>query len=515
MALLDLPLELLDEIIDLTLPSGIEGLALCCKAVHTRAASQIQRHNSLKQQWKHTTISNHHRAYILRILYEISCDPLVGQYIESLSLWDRTTVAQDSDDAEFPLTEDVKRSIKDMFLRSECFDDAGIDRDEWCEQLWTEYEKGREDEGRGEEHALHTTVSLLGELPNLRTLQLPPGWYDRSRQYERDEEQQKERSLVSMLDAMVKSSNRDNNRGKALGKLESILPSMEEGYEERAPFQNLEPLFGLKSLKELYVTSCLAIDDGYTGSPFRWRNPELNSSLRRVELTSCTMDEEGLCTFLSHTPFLEVFRYSHETKWHGCLHDWNAGAFIEAIGTHCGQTITNLAVTIDSMYGDIIHGAESFRAFPKLRNLEIDLGIFYGPPAGRFPIGIAAGGLPEGEVPWTLSEIPRLGDMLPESVVDVQINTDFKGQDSVALEVLLNEFPELRASRLKELERLTIRQYRRDSARVLAKKAGAKLSVFNHINTNRVRRDMMPAWKREFERRVGELQESDYALTRN
>jgi hypothetical protein len=118
-------------------------------------------------------------------------------------------------------------------------------------------------------------------------------------------------------------------------------------------------------------------------------------------------------------------------------------------------------------------------------------------------------------VPWTLSEIPRLGDMLPESIVDVQINTDFKEQDPVALEVLLNEFSGLRASRLKELKRLTIRQYRGDSARVLAKKAGAKLSVFNHTNTNRVRRDMMPAWKREFERRVGELQESEYALTRN
>jgi hypothetical protein len=227
------------------------------------------------------------------------------------------------------------------------------------------------------------------------------------------------------------------------------------------------------------------------------------------------MDEEGLSTLLSHTPLLEVFRYSHETKWHGCLHDWDAGAFIEALGTHCGSSLTDLAITVDSMYGVVIHGAESFRAFPKLRNLEVDLGIFYGPPMGRFPLGIAAGNLPEGEAPWTLSEIPRLGDMLPESITDVQINTDFKEQDPVALEALLNDFPELRESRLKDLKRLTIRQYRGDSARVLAKKAGAKLSVFNHINTNRVREDMMPAWKREFERRVGELQESQYALTRN
>jgi hypothetical protein len=510
MALLDLPVEILDEIIDLTLPSGIEAFALCCKAVYTRAATQIQRHNSLKQRWRCTAFSNNRRAGILRILYAISCDPLAAQYIESLDLYDRGRIPGTTSDDDFPLNEEVKASIKKIISEAECFHCSGVDVDEWCEELWKEYERGPDEESRGEEHALHTTVSLLGQLTNLTKLQLPPGWYDRSRQYEREEEQSMERRLLAVLDAIVKDANSDDRLGKPLGKLEFIMPSMDEGYEERAPFQCLEPFIGLKSLKELYATSCLALDDGYTGIAFQWRIPEMNSSLRRVELTYCTMDDEGISQLLSHTPLLEVFKYHHETKWHGCGYDWNAGAFVEAISKHCGQTITDLAISLQDMYGDIINGVSSFRSFLKLRNLEIDLGIFDGPPLGHgHEWGMAAESLPEGVEPWTVEQLPCLGDMLPDNILDVQINAIFAEkevkQGPLILETLLKQFPERRELRLKDMARLTIRQYDSDSARSLAKRAGAKLSVFHHINSSHMRRDMMPAWKREFVRRVDEL----------
>jgi hypothetical protein len=506
MTLLDLPLEILDEIIDLTLPSGIEAFALCCKAIYIRAASQLQRHNSLKRQWSCTAFSNHRRAGILRILYAISCDPLAAQYIQALDLYDHGQMPDTTSDDDFPLNDEVKESIKKTILESECFHDSGVDVDEWCGELWKEYEWGAKGDGIDEENALHTTVSLLAQLPNLKSLQLPPGWYDRSRQYEREEEENAEKRMMAVLDAMINLANGDGVRGKPLGKLGFIIPSMEGGYEERAPFQCLEPFMRLKSLSELYATSCLAVDDGYTGIAFEWRIPALNSSLRRVELTHCTMDEEGISQLLSHTPLLEVFKYHHETKWHGCLHDWNAAAFVEALSKHCGQTITDLAISLNDMYGDIINGVSSFRSFLKLRNLEIDLGILYGPSleSGKEQ-GIAARPLPEGEAPWTVEQVPCLGDMLPEKVVDVQINTDFAEQDQVALETLLKHFPERRVSRLKDLARLAIRQYDSDSARSLAKRAGAKLSVFHHINSSHMRRDMMPAWKREFARRVDEL----------
>jgi hypothetical protein len=325
-----------------------------------------------------------------------------------------------------------------------------------------------------------------------------------------------ERNLLSMLDAMVKSSNSNNHRERALGKLQFILPTMEEGYEERAPFQCLEPFMGLNTLRELYATPCLAIDDRYTGIAFQWRNSEVSSSLRRVELKSCIMDEEGISVLLSHTPLLEVFRYSHETKWHGRLHDWNAGVFVEALATYCGQSIIDLAITLDWMGGDIVNGVSSFRSFSKLRNLEIDSQILYGPPLGSGQEqGDAGGNLRDGEKPWTVDQIPSLEDMLPESIVDVQINTDFGNEDVTALTTLLAHFPEQREERLKDLAKVIIRQYCGNSARALVKRAGVKLSVFDHIDRNQVQRDMMPAWKRDFEWRVEELRGSQQTLPRN
>jgi hypothetical protein len=77
----------------------------------------------------------------------------------------------------------------------------------------------------------------------------------------------------------------------------------------------LEPFMRLKSLRELYSTSCLAIDDGYTGMPFHWRFPGINSNLRRVELAYCCMDAEGISVLLRQTPCLQIFRYLHECKW--------------------------------------------------------------------------------------------------------------------------------------------------------------------------------------------------------
>lgn len=66
MSLLDLPLELLDEIINLTYPFDIEAFALSCKAVYVRSVSQLTRHNALEKTWRSTT-TNYHRGAILRI----------------------------------------------------------------------------------------------------------------------------------------------------------------------------------------------------------------------------------------------------------------------------------------------------------------------------------------------------------------------------------------------------------------------------------------------------------------
>jgi hypothetical protein len=320
MQLLDLPADIIDEIIGHSLPSGFEAFALCCRAIYTRAAPKIARHNLLKQRWKCTTIAgSKNQSDILRILCEIACDPLVGQYIESLSLRGHGGGPNvDTKNDRFKSDEKVMTSIKNMVLHSECFNNAGVDAQLWWEVMLQGFGLENEAENEDNNHrpyhrVAYATVTLLNQLPNLQALELPPEWY--SLNNNRTPLPEAEERLEAVLKTMVEASNSSGNRNQPLAKLRIILPSTREGYEERNPFRVLEPFVRLNSLEELYSTSCLAIDDGYTGMAFHWRFPGINSSLRRVELAYCCMDAEGISVLLRHTPCLEIFRYLHECKW--------------------------------------------------------------------------------------------------------------------------------------------------------------------------------------------------------
>ncbi|KAF2834030.1 hypothetical protein CC86DRAFT_312307, partial [Ophiobolus disseminans] len=501
MELLDLPVELLDQILDLTLPSGLESFALSCKAVYARAAAQILRHKTLKQQWRRTTFTNHHRGDLFRILYDISRDALAGQYVEVLDFLNAHHACEGCDE-DFRVSKEVMQQIKTTVLDSALFEIACVDATEWWDAIAAQQKSGGPN-GYGDVDAVHAFTSLMDQLPNLKTLQLPPGWYNAwSLDYDTDTET----NLTAVFDVMIQASSIDDGRGRPLGKLGFLLPTEDVGHDDRAPFQRLEPFMGLKTLRELYATNCVACDDGYTGLPFEWRFPETRSSLRRVELTCCCMDADGISQLLSHTPLLVVFRYSHECKWHGCLFDWNAGEFAEAIAQHCGRSITDLAITCDTFYGDIVNGVSSFRRFSKLRQLEIELRVLCGPPLDSGQRNSEEDYVvPEGQIQWSVGDLPCWADMLPETIVETHINTDdFTEQDEAALEALLKDFPERRESRLSNLSQFMIRQYRDDSARALAKRAGAELLVFDQDGRQFPPREMMPAWRQRFHRRVEE-----------
>lgn len=284
MELLDLPFEIIDQILDLTLPSGFESFVLSCKAIHARAGDQIQRHAALKQQWRCTIITNHYRGDLFRILYEVSRNLLAGQYVEVLNFRNFEQLASGSND-DFPLSEEIMTQIKKRILETEFFATAGVSATEWWETIADEHKSSGPNE-KSDEDATHAITSLLGQLPNLKILQLPSGWYDMWNELTQPSgyDVDSKNSFIAVIDAMINASN-DNGHGRPLGKLEVILPTKDVSHDDRAPFQCLEPFMRLKSLRELYGTNCVACDDGYTGYPFQWRFPETNSFLRRVELT--------------------------------------------------------------------------------------------------------------------------------------------------------------------------------------------------------------------------------------
>ncbi|KAH7092996.1 hypothetical protein FB567DRAFT_587446 [Paraphoma chrysanthemicola] len=495
MALLGLPLELLDAVISLTVPAGIESFSLSCKAVYTRAASQILRHNELKKRWRCTTTHDRRRD-TLRILHTISRDPCVAQYIESLSLWSGVRDDDEflpNDDEFLPNEEDIEL-IKALVVKSELFETASIDPEDWWSAIKEENFDSDEDDFR-DDHALHTTISLLSFLPNLKALQLPSGWYDPGGRRWEDGWHETKARLTAMTDALVAAS---KSSGSALSKLQYIIPSTEQGYESRHDLQCLEPFMSLDNLEEIYIVSCIAVDDGYTGIPFAWRFPSLGSSLRRIELAYCCIDADGLSILIQHTPLLEVFRYGHQTKWHGCEQDWNAGAFVDTLGEYCGGTITNLAITLDTLFGDIKERVASFTAFTVLEELEIDLQILCDPSIESHLQQDDRSEFTAESASCRDTKVPRLRDVLPGSIINVDINVYDQKQDEEALKALLQDFWWDR-EKFKYLDKVIVRQYCYDWAKPLLKGTGVKRGIYNLDFQERMK---MPAWKRAFEWRV-------------
>lgn len=494
MGLLDLPPEILDLIIDVTAPNGIESFVLSCKAIHERAKSQIARHNELKRRWGHTTnASPALRGNTLNILYEVSRDPIIAEYIETLSLWDRRTedeVTPDLNGYDFREDDAAMKGIKKLLESAEYY--AMADRDEWWRQI-------QEEDAVGEDTSidkLYATVALLALLPNVKVLQLPDRWHE----VRKGEAAQ---SLVPAVESLITTSNASLRRLRPLGSLETILPFVEEGYDVRAGLQCLQPFMCLDSIRNLFAVSCVATEDDWGNTPFEWPNPNIKSTLSRIELASCCMDTHGLSALLANTPSLTIFRYSHQTKWDGMESDWNPGEFLQVLANYCGDQLLELAITVDELHGAIINGLSSFLRFSKLQKLEVDVIAFCGPPVesgqrlGRFAH------VPDGATPWQYVDIPCMGEMLPDSIQELQVNTDYPAPNKDALWALFKNIKSQKKERLVQLHKIVIRQYRASTAWSMATDHGAIFEAFDEFTDTPRGRAMMPEWKRQFDTRVG------------
>lgn len=500
MGLLDMPPEILDLIIDLTLPGGLEGFALSCKAVYGRAKSQIIRHNALKREWNHATNARlTSRADTLSILHDISREPIIADYIQSLSLWDRRTAVNSHFDPhayDFREDENAMGNIKRLLRNTEYF--AGADTEGWWDQIVDE------DTSNGGESSdkLYATVALLSLLPNLKTLQLPDGWHE-VRSTEVHE------ALVPSIESLISISNNRSRGRKPLGSLETLLPFVEEGYDVRVGLQCIQPFMVLESIRNLYAVSCVAIDEDWGGIKFEWPDSRLKSPLTKIELACCCIDATGLSVLLAHTPNLTTFKYSHQTKWDGLEYDWNPGEFLETIANFCGDQILELAITIDELHGEVVNGLSSFMRFPNLKKLEVDVESFCGPPLesgqrlGRDPR------IPDNANAWTHIDIPCMGDMLPTSIQELHVNTNFPQPSRVALHALFKNIVDRRKDKLLCLDKAVTRQYRSGTAQQIADDHAVILEIFDENVPNPRPRSMMPQWKREFDAKVGGIVMTD------
>jgi hypothetical protein len=438
-------------------------------------------------------MSRTRRGDTLSILHSISRDPIIAEYIETLSLWDRRAddeMPDDTDAPSFREDEQVMQNIKDMLRHAEHYADA--DEDEWWSRILEEDRAG----DQSNMDKLYATVALLSLLPNLKTLQLPDRWHE-------VREGESAEALVPNVQSLVAMSNKDGHRQKPLARLETLLPFVEEGYDIRVGLQCIAPFMALKSIRNIYAVSCVAVDEDWGGVPFTWMNPNTKSPLTRVEFAYCCMDATGLSAFLENTPALEVFKYSHQTKWDGLEHDWNAGEMLEALANYNSDTIVELAITIDELHGEVVNGLSSFLRFTKLRKLEVDVECFCGPPLESGQRQGRDAHVPHNSRTWGHIDIPCMGDMLPVNMEELHVNTNFPQPSEESLKALFKNIVLRRKDKLLNLRTAIIRQYGSSSASHIAENHEVILEVFGCDDENPLPRSMMPLWKRDFNSRVG------------
>jgi hypothetical protein len=87
MMFMQLPIELLDRIIQHTLPEGFESVALTCKRIYGQCITFIAHHNELRSRFR--TFEYYLRPYGLNLtsasdmLLRIAAEPVVARYIRS------------------------------------------------------------------------------------------------------------------------------------------------------------------------------------------------------------------------------------------------------------------------------------------------------------------------------------------------------------------------------------------------------------------------------------------------
>ena len=444
MALCNLPPEILASIIYDVLPEGFESLALTCKALHTSCSGLIQQHNHMKKNWSHFSF-NHDACELINthhLLLEVVRTPLIARYIKYLDLWDRRGLDWENGKIDFldPLRwqrmceicdSDAPESLQKAFVQAMqsnvILQQAGIDIGRWTQKISDFQDTWEDDYPSSNSHA---TVTLLTLLPNVKTLQLPVRWQDNhpgytetvddlrvsddARDLGKILDDRDARDLWKVLDELaVTSCMQQQGTERPLARLETILPCAPAGYDNHSgAFSSLTPFLLLPQVTTLYASGHKLCDDGYTGKPFgQWRYKGCVSRLRHIELAACCMDST-IDLFLAHVPELRILRYSHETKWHGCQHDWSAGELVAAIGRCCGGTVEDLAITIDCLYGEVVTGVVSMKEFTALKRLEVDVSIFCGPSIAS-GMRLGHGG---NQPSWELEHMAALVDILPSSL---------------------------------------------------------------------------------------------------
>jgi hypothetical protein len=448
MSFLELPAELLFSIVEHVMPEGFESLMMSCRTIYATGKDLVERHNALRRKYRTFKYDSEIQCS-LQLLCLIAKDPLIARYIEAADF--------SSDHIPCSLQDLEQRSaslagastistIRSLVHESICLRVADESPDEWLSKI--------EHQSKVADDAFHASTFLLTTLTNLSNLTLPKFWdvypaIARLNTYG----DAGGISLHALLQSIVSKACDTASQSPALGKLTHIHPFLDAGYESRADLQTLDPFLALPSLRKLSIASLTA----HRG--FEWQQPSITSNITSIEMACCCMTGQQLGKLLLHTPKLRSFKYSHETKWHGICHEWNYSAFILSVGHHCGNTLRELSVTVDTCYGDTGGAETDLKDFTVLEDLELDVGAFLYPSLEYILRDLdfhEENCVSRTVSDWTLHDIPCLAELLPLTLKRLRLVCGTGLDEPIALQQLFNHLKDRSEAEVPILNEISV-----------------------------------------------------------
>lgn len=310
MAFMDLPTELMQQIIPYTLPGGFESLALTCKLLYTLCSPFLEHHNNLRfhfRKFEYNKTNKDFREFryhhdLLRfpdtatsaysLISRIAIEPVVAGHILEA---DFSLDSHIYDRIPPPLRErvvhetwrDRGEAVRQLFANSLYLREAELDWEEYYNTMMEDVNSWRRLE--------HAAAFLLTLLPNLEVLTLKLSEF-------RSPAPQK---LITTILEIARGNPHSN-----------ASLSQVNGYSRSCDIPWIPSLLALPCIKRFWGYGHMGKYVGNKINESGYLETDSKSTLEVAGFTDASVDLAAITSFLKDAPCLKSLTFWHSTKAH-------------------------------------------------------------------------------------------------------------------------------------------------------------------------------------------------------
>ena len=485
MALMQMPNELLEEIVMHVLPEGFESVALTCRRIYALCTPFIEHHNKLRGQFRTFNYfrKGEHPDFVIGtgfdLLTRIAVEPIVARYIREADF------RRDGIFRPCELVEDAQLDgpVGRLLAQSPYLKQAGLDWQQYFATI-------KEEEGPFGRWSPHAAVFLLTLLPNVEKLTLP-------------HRLQPLESTDKLIDVVVRKARRPSSLPydrPSLARCTTFGPTATFLHSSPFDLDWAKPFLALPCMRSLRDWSCVAIkDNGRTSSLAQNWSHKFGQTLEVVSFPGCYIDHVAIADFLKNTPRLRSLTYSHQSIGdpEGPPLDWDICKFVTAIEREAGGHLMQLSITIAERRGSVLPGRASLRGFKRLQTLQfpLELAVCNVTAAVACQLAKAKESMIGGSTDHQAPRAPRgdcahesslIRDLVPASVSQLSLTSSGTDEHAKALEIMFRDFATEKDAWLPALQEIHVsctsradEAYRAQCARLRAEME--ELSVVCHL----------------------------------